>query len=61
MDFGKILKKGKKIFNIKNTSKDQWNKCEACETRQIVYSYIVDNDKWLICADCLKNFVKDEK
>lgn len=61
MNFSKILKKGKRIFNVKSNIRGQWNKCEACERRQIVYSYIVNNDKWLVCDDCLKNFIKDEE
>ena len=61
MDFGSILKKGKRIFNIKQDG--QWGKCEACDARQILFSYSVNNNKnkWMLCSTCLETFIKDEK
>jgi len=60
-DFGNILRHGK----LRQILKDQrgiWDKCEYCEKRRLLYEYI-DNkkEKWMLCSECLNDFIKDEE
>ena len=61
MDFGKILKQGKRKFNIKNRP-SKWGKCEACDVRRMLYAYDgKKRDIWMLCEECLETLIKDEK
>jgi hypothetical protein len=60
-DFGDILRRGK-LRQILKSSKGIWEKCEYCEKRRLLYEY-VDNkqEKWMLCAECINDFIKDEE
>jgi hypothetical protein len=60
-DFGSILKRGRKIFNTKNSG-GKFDRCEECNARALVYKYLdEENQEWLLCEQCLNTFTKDEE
>jgi len=62
-DFGKIMRRGKRRFNIKqNAPISKWDRCEACDVRIEVFPYNDEKGEvWLLCAECTNLFVKDEE
>jgi len=62
-DFGSILRKGKRRFEIKNkTPIPSWGRCEACEVRTKVFPYNDEKKEiWLLCGECADMFIKDEE
>ncbi len=60
-NFGNILKKGKRRFEIKN-KKTQWGRCESCDERSQLFKY---NDAkgtiWMLCEKCSETFIEEEE
>jgi hypothetical protein len=60
-DFGNILKRGRKIFNTKNSG-GVWGRCEECNARAFLFKYVdEENQTWLLCEQCINTFTKDEE
>lgn len=62
-DFGNILRRGKRRFEVKNKSSNStWGRCEACEMRTKVFPYNDEKKEvWLLCEECTNLFIKDEE
>jgi hypothetical protein len=59
-DFIDILKRGKKVFNTKN-SIGVYGRCEECNARAVLYKYQDEEGQiWLLCEQCISTFAKDE-
>lgn len=59
-DFGNILKRGRRMYDMKDQGGD-WGRCEECDERRILFPYD-DEEKqtWMLCEQCIAIFVKDE-
>lgn len=58
--FGSILKRGRKMFNIKDAG-GKWQRCEECDEMRKCFNYVDEREEiWVICEECMKEFVKDE-
>ena len=61
-DFADLLKRGRRMFDMKNKSGSKWFKCEECGERRFCYPYDDDKDEtWYLCEQCANLFVKDEE
>lgn len=61
MDFGNILKRGRKIFNTKDKG-GVWGRCEECDERALVYPYNdAEKQVWQLCEECISIMIKDEE
>ena len=60
-DFGNILKRGRKMFDLKKKG-GEWGRCEECDERAQLFPYS-DEEKevWLLCEICATSFVKEEE
>lgn len=58
-DFSNILKRGRKIFEIKDGG-GVWERCEECGERLLCFPYKdVEDETWLLCEECTTIFVKE--
>ena len=58
--FSDILKRGRKIFDMKDTG-GKWNRCEECGERRLCFDYSdCQNEIWVLCEQCTNTFVKEE-
>lgn len=61
MDFNKILKRGKKVFNTKD-QRCEWGRCEECCEMAKLYPYVDDQDaEWQFCENCISYYSKEEE
>lgn len=59
-NFNDIMKRGKRMFDMKNKG-GTWKRCEECDERALCFSYVDEkNEVWMLCEDCISEFVKDE-
>jgi len=59
-DFSSILKRGKRIFDMKDKG-GEWQRCEECDEMLKCYPYKDEKcEVWMLCEDCSKEFIKDE-
>lgn len=58
-DFGNILRRGRRNYNIKKTS-NGWGRCESCDERRQLYPYDTKDQVWMLCEECSDVFVKEE-
>jgi len=59
-DFGSILRRGRRMFDMKNRGGD-WGRCEECDDRKIIFPYEdEENQIWMLCEQCMETFIKDE-
>jgi len=59
-DFGDILRRGRRNYNIKQLP-SEWGRCDACGERKLLHPY--DSEKkeiWMLCEECSDVFVKEE-
>ena len=60
VDFGKILKKGKKIFELKDNGGD-WGRCEECNQRRKLFPFKDAEDQvWMLCESCIELFLGED-
>lgn len=60
-DFGTILKRGRKMFDLKDKG-GTWQRCEECDEMLECYPYVDEKTEvWMLCENCTKEFVKDEE
>jgi len=60
-DFGSILRRGRKMFDLKEKG-GTWQRCEECDEMRECYPYVDEkNEVWMLCEECTKIFVKDEE
>jgi len=60
-DFGNILRRGRRMFDMKNEG-GIWGRCEECDERALLFSYIDDEkETWKLCEICATDFVKEEE
>jgi hypothetical protein len=60
-DFGSILRRGKKMFDIKDSAK-KWERCEECNKRDILYAYRDKEDQpWWLCEECITIYTKEDE
>lgn len=60
VDFGTILKRGKRRFMAKKGI-GTWGNCDSCDERRLLYKYDDnDNKDWKLCEECTNSFVKEE-
>ena len=58
--FGDILRRGRKMFKMKNTG-GEWQRCEECDERAKCYPYVDEKQQvWMLCEECASVFVKDD-
>jgi len=59
-DFGSILKRGRKMFDMKEKG-GSWQRCEECDEMHKCYPYVDERGHvWMLCEECVTEFVKDE-
>jgi hypothetical protein len=60
VDFGTILKRGKRRAMAKKDV-GHWGNCDSCDERRLLHNYGDNDDKsWKLCEDCTNSFVKEE-
>jgi hypothetical protein len=60
-NFGDILKRGKKLFDIKSRD-GKFDRCEECNARAPVYKYIDEEEQnWMLCETCIKDYIKEDE
>ena len=60
MDFGKILKQGKRRFGTKDSAV-KWGRCDYCDERKQLFNYNDNkNEMWMLCSSCTDIFIEDE-
>jgi hypothetical protein len=61
MGFSDVLRRGKRIFGVKDKG-GKWGRCEECDERALLYPY---DDKegqvWMLCEYCLEILAKDDE
>lgn len=60
MDFCDILKQGRKRFVTKGNKRGEYDNCDYCDKRKLVFEYL-DSEKefWYLCEGCADLFIKE--
>jgi len=60
-DFADLLKRGRRMFDMKNKG-GKWFNCEECGERRLCFAYDDDKEEtWFLCEECASVFIKDEE
>ena len=58
-NFGDILRKGRKVFNLKDSG-GQYGRCEECGEYRLLYDFIdKEKEKWKLCETCSKDLIEE--
>ena len=60
-DFGSIMRRGRKMFEMKDNG-GKWGACEECNKRRLLFKYYDSEEElWMLCEECITTYTKEDE